>query len=126
MSTVVVKTDGTVWAVGAGSYGQLGLGDFKPHQWFTKLTGITSAQRVWAGQYHTALLMADATLRTCGFNDYGQLGHGDDIDRGVPTAVAGLAGVVDAGLGYRHTAVVAGGKALTFGNGAETYEYVQE
>ena len=124
--TVVVKTDGTVLAVGAGSYGQLGLGDFKPHQWFTKLTGITSAKRVWAGQYHTALLMADATLRTCGFNDYGQLGHGDDIDRGVPTAVAGLAGVVDAGLGYRHTAVVAGGKALTFGNGAETYEYVQE
>ena len=88
--TVAIKNDGTLWAWGRNSYGQLGDGNGG--------TGITSPVPVqvsetdnngnsisgdkWiavsAGAAHTVAIRNDGTLWAWGINNYGQLGDGTD------------------------------------------------
>ena len=71
--TMILKTDGTLWATGYNNYGQLGLGDTDTRKLFTKVD-ITDVAQVACGYNHTLVLKTDGTLWATGRNSNGQLG----------------------------------------------------
>lgn len=100
--TVFVKTDGTLWAMGANHAGQLGdgttTGRLSPVQ---STTGVIQAA---AGDGYSVIVKSGATLWAVGRNDEGQLGDGSTTQRNVPVQVA--TGVARVAAGYSHTVFV--------------------
>jgi len=93
-NTVAKKTDGTLWAWGRNSYGELGLGTSgnttnksSPVQvgvltnWRTALTGLSMMLAV----------KSDNTLWSWGENSQGRLGLGNTSDRSAPVQIGTLA-----------------------------------
>jgi alpha-tubulin suppressor-like RCC1 family protein len=71
--TMVVKTNGSLWACGQNDKGQLGCGN-TTNQW-TPIQILNSGVRsVSVGFNHTLIVKTDSTLWACGDNSYGQLG----------------------------------------------------
>lgn len=82
-----------VW--GLNGYGQLGLGDYKERNCFTRVnlpTEIVFIHKIILGDHHTVLYGHDADnnslLYACGDNYDGQLGLGDNNNRNCFTKVA--------------------------------------
>ena len=130
--TAALKSDGTVWAWGGNTFGQ--LGDNTTTERWTPVqvqgpggTGVLgNIAAVAAGYYHTAALKADGTVWTWGRNDEGQLGDNTTTDRWVPVQVLGpggtgvLNGIVALAGGYHHTiAVKADGTVWAWGRNDE-------
>jgi alpha-tubulin suppressor-like RCC1 family protein len=109
--TVALKGDGTLWAWGANSSGQLGIGT-TPLEVFTptSVTGINWSS-VSAGASYTIALKTNGTLSAWGNNTNGQLGVGDNSARSTPTLLPGSNwAFVSAGSG--HTIAVQNGGTL--------------
>ena len=91
--TVILVEDGTLFACGNNSFGQLGLGDHDGRDTFTAvpaLPGRRVAKQVTAGGDQTLVLAQDGTVLGCGGNFDGQLGLGDTNTRNTFTAVPAL------------------------------------
>jgi alpha-tubulin suppressor-like RCC1 family protein len=91
--TVLAKPDGTVWAWGSNSNGQLGDGTTttrKSPQQVSALSGITA---VAAGSSHTLALGSDGRVWAWGANGEGQLGDGTTTQRTQPVLLS-LSGIV--------------------------------
>jgi alpha-tubulin suppressor-like RCC1 family protein len=75
--SLALKSDGTVWAWGDNTYGDLGNGTYTtsnmPVQ-VSDLSGVTSS--FGGGVYHSVALKGDGTVWTWGDNSFGQLGNG--------------------------------------------------
>ena len=91
--TVAIKTDGTIWAWGANSYGQLGDGtsgsaNIPVQVKADAATPFTGVIAVSAGRHHTVAIKKDGTLWAWGDNEYyGQLGIGVSDDNPHPYPV---------------------------------------
>ncbi|MFH1230427.1 MAG: putative Ig domain-containing protein [Planctomycetota bacterium] len=85
--TVILKTDGTLWAWGLNSSGQLGNGTFTNKNIPTKIGTDTNWAIIAAGGSHTVALKTDRTLWAWGRNDRGQLGDGTNTNRNIPTKI---------------------------------------
>lgn len=75
--TFILKTNGSVWACGYNSYGQLGLGttDINYNTFTQVTTNINNdVKQIACGEYHTVILKNDGSIWSCGRNDKGQLG----------------------------------------------------
>ncbi len=90
--TMIVKKNGTLWAVGDNECGQLGdastINKSTPVQ--VKIAGgaaMTEVDQVSAGYYHTLILKKNGSLWAVGDNEYGQLGDGTVNDTSTPVAV---------------------------------------
>ena len=75
--TTAIKTDGTLWIWGRGTYGRLGnavtTGDMSTP--ITTFAGGTNWKQVNCGGSHTSAIKTDGTLWTWGRGTYGRLGN---------------------------------------------------
>jgi alpha-tubulin suppressor-like RCC1 family protein/predicted cupin superfamily sugar epimerase len=101
--TVAVKADGSAWAWGANSLGQLGdnttLSRLSPVR-VSVLSGVAS---IAAGNFHTLAVRSDGTAWGWGFNGSSQLGDGTTIQRPAPVRIPGLENVVMVAAGAYHS-----------------------
>lgn len=74
--TLALKKDGSLWAWGDNSVGQLGIGTPEPQVSAPRQVGD---EKTWtaiaAGQYHNLALKSDGTMWAWGNNRFGQLAH---------------------------------------------------
>jgi uncharacterized repeat protein (TIGR01451 family) len=116
IQSVAVKGDGTVWAWGGNSAGQLGDGTTTERTTPVQVGGLSGIAAVAAGNSHCLALKDDGTLWAWGANNSRQLGDGTIAERAIPLQVNGLSGVTAAAAGYAHSVAVKGdGTVWTWG-----------
>lgn len=98
--SLALKVDGTLWAWGRNSRGELGLGDTTKRQ-SPVLVAITSVSDVVGGEDFTIVAKSDGSVWSCGANEFGQLGVGDKTDRITLTQVP-ISGVKSVASGRFH------------------------
>jgi alpha-tubulin suppressor-like RCC1 family protein len=82
-----LKADGTVWAWGDNSSGQLGLGDTAERLTPTQIPSLSGVKQIAAGPDFALALLNDGTLYSWGANDVCQLGDNTKMSRATPGAV---------------------------------------
>ena len=85
--TVAILHDGSLWAWGAGSRGQLGNGSLALHNTPVQVGTDTNWRNVAAGMEHTMAIRQDGTLWGWGTNAHGQLGDGTWLQRNTPVQI---------------------------------------
>ena len=103
--SLALKNDGTVWAWGSDTMGQLGdnasHGDRYTPAKVATLTGITA---IAAGWWHSIALKNDGTVWTWGRDSWGQLGDNAAlVDQPTPVMIPSLAGIVAISAGQSHS-----------------------
>lgn len=101
--SMIIKTDGTLWACGDNRYGQLGnssSGDSVA----IPIKVMANVAAVSAGNGFTMFLKNDGTLWSVGINNYGQLGDGTTVNRPVPKQI--MTGVASVSTGGYHTMII--------------------
>ncbi len=84
---VAIKTDGTLWAWGANTNGQLGDGTKIDKSNPVQIGTETNWASVACGQSHTLAIKTDGTLWAWGFNLFGQLGDGSIVTKTSPVQI---------------------------------------
>jgi len=72
---LLLKSDGSLWAMGANTYGELGDGTNLAEAYPEQIVagGVTA---IAVGAYHSLFLKSNGSLWTMGYNNLGQLGDG--------------------------------------------------
>jgi len=100
--TLILKTDGTLWACGSNESGQLGIEEVADQA--VPVQVMTDVAAIAAGGVYSAAIKTDGTLWTWGDNEYAQLGTGDTRPRSMPVQV--MEDVAQVSLGAYHTFVI--------------------
>lgn len=83
-----IRSDGSLWAWGDNTSGQLGLGNQFSRNSPASVAAGSAWSRVSAGQVHSLGIRTDGGLWSWGKNDFGQLGLGEPLqDKPDPTRV---------------------------------------
>ncbi len=123
-SSYALDSSGTVWAWGANSFGQLGLGTTTSVSSPVAITSLSGTYIVGiaAGGRICQALASDGTLWAWGNNGAGQLGDGTTTSRTSPVAVSLPVGSqalgVSAGLGHT-LSIQADGTVLSWGSNGD-------
>jgi alpha-tubulin suppressor-like RCC1 family protein len=89
-ATAAVKNDGSLWTVGANTYGQLGLGDITARTFFARVGTLNDWSYVSFKANHVLALKNNGTLWAWGYNSGGPLGLGDLTPRSSPVQIGSL------------------------------------
>ena len=100
--TGILKKDGSLWMVGANSYGQLGDGTTEAKTSPVKV--MENVAQVSCGNNSTGVVKKDGSLWVTGRNDYGQLGDGTTEDK--HSWVKIMDDVEQVTFGYYHTGII--------------------
>lgn len=129
---IATLSDGTVWAWGMNTFGQLGDSLLNSNTNYpVQMRGesgfgyLDSIIEVSCGYYHSLMLKSDGTVLSCGYNNYGQLGLNSTQSWSVPKQVLGPGGIgilnniiqIDAGS-HSSVALRNDGTVWTWGSGA--------
>lgn len=95
--------DGTVWAWGSNSIGQLGDGTTIDKHTPVQVPGLTNIKALAVSNYHSLALQDNGTVWAWGSNLYGQLGDGTTTHRNSPIQIPGLTNIKALATGYRHS-----------------------
>jgi len=98
--SLCVTRDGTLWAMGGNSLGQLGLSGFSNREKHIPVQIAPNVAIVSAGYGHSLYITRDGTLWATGWNAYAQLGAGTGADRYAPVKIAANVIAVAAGSGH--------------------------
>ena len=105
--TLFLTSEGTMYAVGIGSHGRLGLGHMNDVKEPTMIPTPHTVTRISVGHSHNACISSDGVLLTWGCGLNGRLGSGRSLceDEAIPmTVTCDLdAAIVDVVCGYHHT-----------------------
>ena len=107
--TAAIKTDGTLWTWGLGTYGRLGNGVTTGNisTPVTTFAGGTNWKQVSGGNQHTAAIKTDGTLWVWGNGSYGRLGNAVTTNASTPvTTFAGGNNWKQVECGSLHTAAI--------------------
>ncbi|HWR32445.1 MAG TPA: T9SS type A sorting domain-containing protein [Chitinophagaceae bacterium] len=116
--SLVLKSDGTVWASGYNLYGQLGDGTTVDRTTPVQVTGLTGVIAIGCGDQHSLAVKSDGTAWAWGWNTLGQLGDGTTTDSNVPVQVTGLTNAKATAGGLYHSMVLkTNGTVWTWGFG---------
>ncbi len=129
VSSIALKSDGTVWAWGDGQYGQLGNGTTGYSSVPVQVSDLSNVITVASGGYSALALRSDGTLWAWGCNQLGELGNGTTVNSSVPVQVIGLTGVISvAGADFNSIALKNDGTVWTWGgnlgNGTTGYSSI--
>ena len=120
---VALRDDGTVWAWGRGTEGQLGNGNFKNSATFVQVAGLENITKVVAGGYHNLAIDESGNVWSWGSSDNGQLGIGTHIARATPQKIdySNLTqqSAIDISAGEKHSIILTSEEVLGFGRNAE-------
>lgn len=100
--TLILKSDGTVYAYGDNRYGQCANdGEYSDKETEVKFPEGTTIISVAAGNYTSVALDSDGKVWVWGYNYYGQLGNGtaDSLKHSEPKQVEGLTKIVKIAAG---------------------------
>ena len=115
LSSVGVKTNGTLWAWGKGANGQLGLNDGAFRSSPTQVGTGTTWSLVSIGFYNVLATKTDGTLWAWGYNGSAALGFNDRLDRSSPVQVGALTNWSKANIFLHSMAVKTDGTLWTWG-----------
>ncbi len=114
-----LRSDGTMWAWGHNTQGQLGNGTATNSYVPVQVSGLTGVTAIAAGYLDGYALRSDGTVWAWGNNPYGGLGTGSWLDTRVPVQVSGLTGVTAiAGTRYSAYALRSDGTVWAWGDNA--------
>ena len=134
--TLILKEDGTVWAVGRNDIGTCAQGDTTNRTTPVQIkinasTYLTKVVKIAAIRAQAMALTSDGEVYTWGYNDYGVLGLGDTTTRTYATKVKGVGGngylenIIDISIGHTTAIVVdKNGDLYAWGNGQD-YELLE-
>lgn len=125
---LALKSDGTVWAWGDNTSGQLGIGTLTNQTYPVQVKGedgtgfLTDIIAISGGGNHSLALKSDGTVWSWGNNTDGQLGDGSNINRLTPVRVKGsgneahLANVQAIDAGESHNVAYSSDQIFTWGS----------
>jgi len=115
--TLALRSDGTVWAWGSNTNGELGDGSNTQRLAPVQVLNLTGVVKIAADGARSYALKGDGTLWAWGNNSEGNLGDGTTASRNTPGQVLGLSNVVAVGTRGYTLAVTADGTAWRWGLG---------
>jgi len=115
LHTAALYSDGTLWAWGYNSNGQLGLGNTTEQHEPTQVGTDTAWVAVVTGTSHTLAMQSDGTIWAWGKNSDGQLGTGNNTEQHSPVQLSGTWASVAAGDAHS-LALKADGTLWAWGN----------
>jgi len=101
-----LKTDGTVWACGDNTLGQLGDGTTDSKLAPVQITNMNNVQSIAVGSTHSLFLKYDGTLWACGNNGSGQLGDGTTISHLMPVQMINVNNVLSMAASGDHSLIL--------------------
>ena len=101
--SIALKGDGTLWAWGGNSSGQLGIGTNITKHTPVQMGSDTDWTSIVAGLAHTLALKSDGTLWAWGWNGSGQLGDGTSVGKNTPVQVGADNNWVSIAAGNQHS-----------------------
>jgi alpha-tubulin suppressor-like RCC1 family protein len=120
-SSLALRADGTVWAWGGNSYGQLGRpANYSANPIPAQVPGLTEVVALESSGEYVLALRADGTVWSWGFNSAGQLGRPYTYVDPTPKPVPGLTEVVALSAAFEHAlALRADGTVWAWGRNAQ-------
>jgi alpha-tubulin suppressor-like RCC1 family protein len=97
------KNDGTVWACGKNSWGQLGDGTTTNKTTPIQINTLSNIISISAGGYHSLFLKNDGTVWACGYNISGQLGDGTTTYKSIPIQISSISNITAVAAGGYHS-----------------------